>query len=539
MKLPFFKAGILTCLTISLFSGNASAESDLYTKCGEIKPNVNPSFSQMNCLLTNAAVEADIPPEVVKAVATQENGKWEQFDAAGEAIESPDGGIGLMQLTDLDEDEYSDEKLRSDIVYNIETGVKVLNSKYSYTDLPKIKGAGRQVIENWYFAVMAYNGIKPVNSPLYQETGARNTNAYQEQVFAKLEAQSYLGDTKLAQYPFSRSDFDYNRDLTDNIKFNRLVYTLTDPLHNSAYFFKVGNRVATTVEGVKLREAPGSPNFKTLPKNTPLIINGGFAYDSNNQFIWYPVLTEDHKTGYVSSAYVVKDTVKPVITGASSKSIPVKSTFNALSGVKAVDNVDGEITRAIQVTGKVDTTKLGTYNLTYKVADKSMNVATVLRKITVYDHVKPIISGATNKTIRLNSSFSPRTSVTASDNYNGNLTSKITVSGAVNTKKKGTYTLKYTVRDSSNNVATVTRKITIDSTKPVISGAKKKTIRYKSSFNPKKGVTAKDNLDGSLTSKIKVTGKVNTKKKGSYTLTYTVTDKSLNKTVVKRKITVK
>jgi hypothetical protein len=46
-------------------------------------------------------------------------------------------------------------------------------------------------------------------------------------------------------------------------------------------------------------------------------------------------------------------------------------------------------------------------------------------------------------------------------------------------------------------------------------------------------------LDGSLTSKIKVTGKVNTKKKGSYTLTYTVTDKSLNKAVVKRKITVK
>ena len=37
-------------------------------------------------------------------------------------------------------------------------------------DLPEIKGAGREVIENWYFPVMAYNGIKPVNSPLYQQT---------------------------------------------------------------------------------------------------------------------------------------------------------------------------------------------------------------------------------------------------------------------------------------------------------------------------------------------------------------------------------
>ncbi|MFF2588690.1 immunoglobulin-like domain-containing protein [Peribacillus butanolivorans] len=79
----------------------------------------------------------------------------------------------------------------------------------------------------------------------------------------------------------------------------------------------------------------------------------------------------------------------------------------------------------------------------------------------------------------------------------------------------------------------------IDSTKPVISGAKDKTINYNSEFNPRSGVTAKDNLDGSLTSKIKITGTVNTKKKGTSTLTYTVTDKSKNKALVKRKITVK
>ncbi|MFP5109887.1 immunoglobulin-like domain-containing protein [Neobacillus sp. C211] len=538
MKIPLFKVGILTCLTISLFNVNASAESDLSAKCGGIKPNVNPTFQQMNCLLTNAAVEADIPPEVVKAVATQENGNWEQFDDAGEPVVSPDGGIGLMQLTN--QDEYYEEKLKNDIVYNIEAGVRVLSSMYTRTDLPKIKGAGRQVIENWYFPVFAYNGTKPVNSPLKQETGERNKDAYQEQVFAKLEAQSYLDDTKLAQYPFSTSDFQYDRDSTESIKFNRLEYTLTDQVHNSAYFFKVGNRVVTTADGVKLREAPGTSILKTLPKNTALIIDGEFTYDSTNQFVWYPVLTEDHKMrGYVSSAYIIKDTVKPVITGATSKSIPIKSTFNALTGVKALDNVDGDITSAIHVTGMVNTTKLGTYDLIYNVADRSINVTTVKRRVTVYDNVKPVILGATNKTIRLNSSFNPRASVTASDNIDGNLTSKITVSGTVNTKKKGTYTLKYTVTDNSKNVITVTRKITIDSTKPVISGAKNITIRYKSSFNPKTGVTAKDNLDGSLTSQIKVTGTVNPKKKGSYTITYTVTDKSQNTTVVKRMITVK
>lgn len=544
MKLPLFKAGLVTCLSISLFYGNASAESDLASKCsayGKIRPNVNPSFQQINCLLTNAALKTEIPPEVVKAVATQENGKWEQF-RGGKTVISSDGGIGLMQLTN--QDGYDQEKLKNDIVYNIEAGVDVLSHMYARRDLPKIKGAGRQMIENWYFPVMAYNGTKPVNSPLYQQTGKRNMNAYQERVFAIIEKDSYLNDTKLAPYPFSLADFKYDSESRENIKFTRLEYTLTSQGHNSAYLFKKGDKVETTANGVKLRAKPGEKILQTAPKNTALIITGGFTYDNSaiNQFVWYPVQTVDKRmSGYVSSAYIKKlvDLKKPVISGAASKSIPVNSTFNAKTGVKAADNVDGDLTRAIKVTGTVNTKKKGTYDLTYTVTDWSGNMAIVKRKITVYDHVKPVISGATNKTIRLNSSFNSKTGVTARDNVDGSLTSKIKISGSVNTKKKGTYSLKYTVTDTSKNVATVTRKITIDSTKPVISGAKNKTIRYKSSFNPKAGVTAKDNLDGNLTSKVKVTGKVNTKRKGSYILTYTVTDQSKNKTVVKGKITVK
>ncbi|GHI01102.1 immunoglobulin-like domain-containing protein [Neobacillus kokaensis] len=545
MKIPLIKAGILTCLTISLFSGNASAESDLAAKCaayGTIQPNVNPSFQQINCLLTNAALKADIPPEVVKAVATQENGSWKQFNSKGDPIISYDGGIGLMQLTN--QNGYVEEKLKNDIVYNIEAGVAVLDYMYTRVDLPKIKGAGRHLIENWYFSVMAYNGTKPVNSPLKQQTGERNMDAYQEQVFAKLEKESYLDGTKLAQYPFSKLDFDYNRESSENIKFNRLQYTLASNGHETAYLFKSGNRVETTAKGVNLRKKPGGTYLKTLPKNTALIITGGFTYDNStaNQFVWYPVQTVDKRvSGYVSSAYIKKlvDSKKPVISGVVSKSIPINSKFSPKTGVKAMDNADGDITSAIKVMGTVNTKKKGTYYVTYTVADWSKNTAVVKRKITVYDHVKPVISGAANKTIRLNSSFNPRAGVTARDNVDGSLTSKIKISGFVNTKKKGTYTLKYTVTDSSKNAVTVTRKITIDRTKPVISGAKSKTIRYKSSFNPKTGVTAKDNVDGNLTKKIKVTGKVNTKKKGTYTLTYTVTDQSKNQAAVKRKIIVK
>ncbi|MFJ9383511.1 immunoglobulin-like domain-containing protein [Peribacillus sp. NPDC101481] len=505
----------------------------------------NPSHKQINCLLTNAAIEAEIPPEVVKAVATQENGDWRQFNEDGKPIKSDDGGIGLMQLTN--KTGYDQKKLENDIVYNIEAGVEVLSGMYSRSDLPKIKGAGRRVIENWYFPVMAYNGTKPVNSPLYQENGQRNASAYQEEVFAEIEKQSYLDGTELAKYPFKTTDFQYDRESTENIIFKNLEYTLTDQTHDSVYWFKAGDKVVTTSSANIRKEISTTAGAVRVPPNTSMIITGNFDYheSTGNKFVFYPVQTEDNSIkGYVSSAYIsngpsiVKDTDMPVISGAAGKSIPFNSTFNPKTGIKAKDDKDGDLTSVIRVEGKVDTKKVGTYNLTYTVADKAGNVAKVTRKITVYDQVKPVISGAGNKTIKLNSSFSPKTNVSAKDNADGNLTSKIKVTGTVNTKKKGTYTLKYTVTDSSKNAATVTRKITIDGTKPVISGANSKTVAYYSTFNPKSGVSAKDNLDGNLTSKIKVTGTVNIKKKGTYTLKYTITDSSKNTATVTRKITV-
>ena len=73
MKLRLLTVGLVTCLTLGLFQDEAFAESELSTTCEGVQTNENPTFQQMNCLLTNAAIKADIPPEVVKAVATQEN----------------------------------------------------------------------------------------------------------------------------------------------------------------------------------------------------------------------------------------------------------------------------------------------------------------------------------------------------------------------------------------------------------------------------------------------------------------------------------
>ncbi|MGL4774378.1 MAG: glycosyl hydrolase family 18 protein [Clostridium sp.] len=62
--------------------------------------------------------------------------------------------------------------------------------------------------------------------------------------------------------------------------------------------------------------------------------------------------------------------------------------------------------------------------------------------------------------------------------------------------------------------------------KPSIIGAENKIVTVGDSFDPKAGVTAKDTEDGDLTSKIVITGGVNTNVPGDYKVTYSVTDKA-------------
>lgn len=321
MKSTIWRAALITCLLIPGFSLERVAEAAEWpSKCsqyGALKPNTNPSPQQLNCMLTNAAIEAKIPPEVVKAVAEQES-SWIQFKD-GKPLVSADGGIGIMQLTN--QSGYDDEKLKTDITYNIQAGVEVLAGMFRRTDLPKIKGAGGDVIENWYFPVMAYNGIKPVNSPLFQSDGTRNMTAYQEKVFVKIKEASFLGSENLAVFPFNRADFAYDPASDQNIVFNKLLYALSGKMHSSRYGYVAGNKVVVTGDNVNLRSGPGSSfaSVKLVPKGTSLIISGAFLFDKNigssNKFVWYPVKTVDQKlSGYIASAYITRQLDAPQVT---------------------------------------------------------------------------------------------------------------------------------------------------------------------------------------------------------------------------------
>ena len=254
-----------------------------------------------------------------------------------------------------------------------------------------------------------------------------------------------------------------------------------------------------------------------------------------------PTACETFQYGEVEDYTVIiegsgPDSEVPVISlnGASTINLNPGATYNEL-GATATDNVDGDISANINVGGDtVNTNAIGTYELTYNVSDAAGNDAVeVVRTVIVSDTAAPVITLIGAATINLNVGETyNELGATATDNFDGNLTSSIVTTGTVNTNSAGTYLVNYNVIDSSGNAATqVTRtvNVTADTTPPVIAlvGASTLNLNIDDTYN-EQGATATDNQDGNLTSSIVITGTVNTSASGSYTVNYNVSDAAGN-----------
>jgi hypothetical protein len=78
------------------------------------------------------------------------------------------------------------------------------------------------------------------------------------------------------------------------------------------------------------------------------------------------------------------DRVAPTITLNGESLIALASGQEYVeAGATATDNIDGDISAAVTISGKVNTTVVGTYTLTYTARDRSGNLATVQRKVQV------------------------------------------------------------------------------------------------------------------------------------------------------------
>jgi len=109
----------------------------------------------------------------------------------------------------------------------------------------------------------------------------------------------------------------------------------------------------------------------------------------------------------------------------------------------------------------VDVKNLGINYVIYKL-DNTIYSKYLIRKVEVIDTVKPVINliGNTNVTLYLNDNYSEE-GAAATDNYDGDITDKIVISGTVDNKKVGKYEITYTVKDTSGNETSIVRTINV------------------------------------------------------------------------------
>ncbi len=247
------------------------------------------------------------------------------------------------------------------------------------------------------------------------------------------------------------------------------VVSTSQALWSSATNGKGGVRLNMQGDGnLVLRNSKGSSVWSTQTNG-----KGGVRFVLQNDANAVIYTNSGAPVWSTGTSQPIADTTKPVITltGSASMSIVKGSTFTD-PGATATDNVDGNITSKILKTGSVNTGTVGTYTLSYNVTDNAGNAATTVTRSVIVtapaDTTKPVISlvGSASMSIVQGSTFTDP-GATATDNADGNITSRIVKTGSVNTSTVGNYTLSYNVTDNAGNAATtVTRTVIVSASTP-------------------------------------------------------------------------
>ena len=338
-----------------------------------------------------------------------------------------------------------------------------------------------------------------------------------------------------------------------------LTYTAIDNSGNQATATRTVNVVDTTTPVITLigdsqvnvevgsaytdAGATATDNYDGDLSSQIVVVNNVDVNTIGSYTVTYSVSDASNNAATIVTRTVnVVDLTAPTITilGDNPATIEAGSSY-ADAGATATDNYNNDVTADITVTSTVDTNTIGSYTVTYTVSDTAGNQATAVRTVIVEDSTLPSITliGPNTVTVEAGSSYSDA-GATATDSYDGDLTSSIATNNNVDSNTVGSYTVTYTVSDSSGNTATASRTVNVvDTTAPVItiSGANPVDVDLGTTYNDA-GASATDVNDGDLTSSITVSSNVDTNTVGTYTVTYTVSDAAGNQATETRTVNV-
>ena len=198
--------------------------------------------------------------------------------------------------------------------------------------------------------------------------------------------------------------------------------------------------------------------------------------------------------------------------------------YHAYAMNKRIDN-------QVKIKNDVKEHKVGNYFVHYQVRYSFFSTEK-LALIKIVDKKKPkiILKGEKNIYVCPLEKYKEK-GFSAKDDYDGDLTDKVLI-------KEEKNKIYYKVEDSSHNTFITSRNVYYeDKEKPVITlKGSNKMYLYLNNTYQEPGFEVKDNCDKNI--EVKTSGTVDTKKLGTYKITYTATDTSNNTTSVEREVEV-
>jgi len=162
---------------------------------------------------------------------------------------------------------------------------------------------------------------------------------------------------------------------------------------------------------------------------------------------------------------IPQDTIKPsiVLNGSNPTVISACDGQYTEPGATATDNT-GNLTDSITISGTVDNSVPGNYEIIYTATDGSGNTDTTIRNVLVQDTEAPNLQLQGPDTVRLclGNSYSEQ-GANANDCVEGNVSNQVNIdNSSVNGNSRGTYTVDYSVSDSSGNQAVDKRTVVVN-----------------------------------------------------------------------------
>ena len=201
-------------------------------------------------------------------------------------------------------------------------------------------------------------------------------------------------------------------------------------------------------------------------------------------------------------------------------------------------NANAKYLNKLKIEDNIVQQQIGTYYVDYtlKLGSRTLKRR---RTIKVIDDISPIIKLEGNQVmeISINKEYI-EPGYNAFDEYEGDLTDKVEISGKVDTTNYGEYIIKYKVKDSNNNSMEINRIVkVVDEETPKIK-CESEYSAFKINSENIIGCKATDNIDGDITDRIKIIGNYDITKSGIYNIQYTVEDDAGNKSTLEHNIVI-